>query len=176
MSQILKQAEAHLEAAVELSPRNARYRVALGEALLLAGDDLGAERHFSIAVNLGSGARVEALWAMTLVRLGDLSSAAGVIDDAIRRNGPYANGYYVQAMCFAAGAEQPDAAFALRQAAKFADQPEFYAAEADQMRFEGPAGLSGFGRPLRGRIVAKFFRGTSGLRRRSSDDADEGPP
>lgn len=174
MSQLLKQAEAHLEAAVELSPRNARYRAALGEVLLLSGDDLGAERNFSVAVNLGSGARVEALWAMTLIRLGDLSSAAGVLHDAIRRNGPYAHGYYVQAMCFAAGAEQPDAAYALRQAVKFADQPEFYAGEADRLRFEGPAGLSGFSRPLRGPIVGKFFRGTIGLRRRSTSDTDEG--
>jgi tetratricopeptide (TPR) repeat protein len=169
---VLTKAIAHLEAAAELSPRNARYRATLGEALLAAGNDRAAERHLGAASNLGCGARVEALWALSLLRAGATGQAAAVVDEALRRQGEYAHGLYVRALCSAAEGETPDAVGWLRRAAKIADDPEFYIAEEARIRARGAAGAEGLARPLSTEMIRRFLRGAADLRRTTGETGE----
>jgi tetratricopeptide (TPR) repeat protein len=165
----LDQALAHLEAAAEKSPRNARYRATLGEAQLAAGDDHAAERQLGAATNLGSGARVEALWALALLRTGATAQAAAVVEDAIRRQGEFAHGLYVRALCAAADGDAPEAAGWLRRAGRVAEDRAFYDAEEALLRAQGVAALSGLQRPLPSDVLRRLLRGAADLRRTTGE-------
>jgi tetratricopeptide (TPR) repeat protein len=175
VTHLLSQAVAHLEAAADLSPQNARYRLSAGEALLLAGDDLAAERHLRAAVNLGLGPRAEALWALALARVGDFAAAAAVVDEALHRHGPFAHGLYVRAVVHAGKGEAPEASFALNEAVRLAEDGDFYVEEAGRLRERGPQALAGYARPFSAPLASRFFRGSESYRRRGAGDGEAAP-
>jgi tetratricopeptide (TPR) repeat protein len=168
---VLTQAIAHLEAAVDCVPDNARYRATLGEALLAAGDDQGAERQLSAAANLGCGARVEALWALSLLRSGAIAQAGAVVESALRHQGDFAHGLYVRALCAAAEGDTPAAAGWLRRAANEAGDAAFYLDEEANIRTHGAAGAIGLARPLPKSVLQRFLRGSADLRRTTDESA-----
>lgn len=166
---VLRQALAHLEAAAELSPRNARYRAVLGEALLAAGDDAAAERHLGAASNLGSSARVEALWAWALLRSGRVAQAAAVVEESLRRQGDYSHGLYVAGLAAACEGDVPAAIALLRRASQTVDDAGFYLDEAARLRDRGVEGALGLARPAAKSTLRRLLRGAADLRRSTGE-------
>jgi tetratricopeptide (TPR) repeat protein len=160
---LLDEARSHLEIAVELSPKNARYQAALGEACLAAGDAEAASRHLRAAATLTTDPRTRWLAAFADVRLGRGADAWRELGELIDSVGSFPRAHYVRALAAHAAGMSASCREELQTAATLDPEMPLYGEELARLAAgETPVGLGPLGAPP---LRTWFVRGSAALRR-----------